>query len=286
MNWTKCPVDLLVRISTETWEKPICQPFVLHLAATAFSRDRGTEGFVPSATIDTLAPWSQDGPTTKEVAESLVKCGRWVPCDGGYSLADWEFQRVPQAISEARAEAGRLGGLRSGESRRSKQNEAIASEVKQTKQNEVEERRLEEKRRDQIGEETISPPSADRASPDVPRIPKPRKVPTGDHPELIALFSELFESVTGSKPTIGAKDGAAMARMLKSHHTRPVIEERMRRCFEQRVPEWAWRDGPPTLSGFLSAAVFDKLAAVSTPTNGYHPQPNGRASAMSFLTDP
>lgn len=118
---------------------------------------------------------------------------------------------------------------------------------------------------------------------DVPRIPKPRKVPTGDHPELIALFCELFEAATGSKPTIGAKDGAAMARMLKTHG-RPVIEERMRRCFEQRVPEYVWRDGPPTLSGFLSAAVFDKLAHVAPATPNYtKPGPNGRLSPMAFL---
>ena len=52
-------------------------------------------------------------------ADALVEHGLWVVVDGGWRIHDWsEYQQA--TVSERRAEAGRKGGQRSGESRRSR----------------------------------------------------------------------------------------------------------------------------------------------------------------------
>lgn len=59
------------------------------------------------------------------LAAELVAAGLWIEADGGWRIHDWaEYQELTK--SEKRAEAGRKGGIRSGESRRrkSKQTEA------------------------------------------------------------------------------------------------------------------------------------------------------------------
>lgn len=153
----------------------------------------------------------------------------------------------------------------------------------------VERRDKREQESDHIAESASppSPPAPDLVEADLVSAPvrKPRKPPSGDHAEMITLWVELFERATGSKPTIqGGKDGAAVARILK--HGRDEVERRMRRCFETRQPEWAWRDGPPTLANFCSSSVFDKLLdVVPSPMAVHRAHSNGRPSPLSFLTD-
>lgn len=111
-----------------------------------------------------------------------------------------------------------------------------------------------------------TPPAAD-PSPSAQEVQKPkpeRKLATGDHPELIRLWEQLFEEATGSKPTINySADGNNLKARLKTH-TRAVIEARMRRCFAERIPDWKWREGPFSLSVFLSPAIFDALASIKS----------------------
>ena len=119
---------------------------------------------------------------------------------------------------------------------------------------------------EQIPESGKTPPSAD-PSPSAQEVQKPkpeRKLATGDHPELIRLWEQLFEEATGSKPTINySADGNNLKARLKTH-TRAVIEARMRRCFAERIPDWKWRDGPFSLSVFLSPVIFDALASIKS----------------------
>ncbi len=103
-------------------------------------------GFIPSALLPEIARKSRA--EADDLALQLVNAragglydkGLWVVCEGGFRVHDWdEYQPTPEEAEQRRtqrAEAGRLGGKRSGESRREasrSKNEADASES--TKQN-------------------------------------------------------------------------------------------------------------------------------------------------------
>lgn len=96
-----------------------------------------TDGFVPRAVVKQLAG-------DYRTAARLVSCGLWAEAeregDRGYAFVDWEQWQPSRAamtnLRRSRAEAGRLGGIKSGESRRSKA-EANASEDGSSKSNPV-----------------------------------------------------------------------------------------------------------------------------------------------------
>lgn len=92
------------------------------LAGTwASDENNTTDGFIPREQVEDWDPKLQ-------LAERLVAAGLWHPAehDGevGYRYHDWpDYQPTADEIAERRAKraaAGRLGGIRSGESRRSK----------------------------------------------------------------------------------------------------------------------------------------------------------------------
>jgi hypothetical protein len=91
------------------------------------NRNRSQNGFIPGIQIGVLyAKFSKRKST--ELARELVRVGLWEVVEGGFQIHDYnEYQSA--WISEKRAKAGKLGGIRSGESRKQtgKQNEAIAS---------------------------------------------------------------------------------------------------------------------------------------------------------------
>jgi len=61
---------------------------------------------------------------SKDEASELVEAGLWVETEGGYRFHDWAVYQ-DLSLSEKRADAGRKGGIKSGESRReAKQTEA------------------------------------------------------------------------------------------------------------------------------------------------------------------
>ena len=93
----------------------------------SWSADTGADGFVPTEIVQRHDP-------REKLAARLVDVGLWhrdeVDGEPGYRFHDWhDYQPTADEVEEKRAKraaAGRLGGLRSGQSRRSK-TEANAS---------------------------------------------------------------------------------------------------------------------------------------------------------------
>lgn len=81
---------------------------------------KARDGFIPTEAVAVLYPI----PTWKKEVTRLVSAGLWEPVDGGYVVHDYhDYQPTAEKAletSEAKAAAGRLGGLRSGATRRSK----------------------------------------------------------------------------------------------------------------------------------------------------------------------
>ena len=101
----------------------------LWVRAGSWSQRELTGGFIPRHIARTLGTTAQ--------AKSLVSCGLWLLVDGGYQFHDWDkHQMSVEEIKDRkrkRAEAGRLGGQASGESRRAASAEASASQVLEQK---------------------------------------------------------------------------------------------------------------------------------------------------------
>jgi len=94
-----------------------------------------TDGWIPRGQVRKLA--DVDNPL--ELAQRLIEIGLWEVVDGGYQVHDYLEYNPPAnkiiAIREARSEAGRRGGMASGESKR-KAN-AIANNTAEEKQNQT-----------------------------------------------------------------------------------------------------------------------------------------------------
>jgi hypothetical protein len=76
-------------------------------------------GFIPVAQVKSLyAGYAQK--LSAKLAKELVRTGLWTPAEGGYLVHDYHVYQPKADVSAVRAEAGRTGGLRSGETRRSK----------------------------------------------------------------------------------------------------------------------------------------------------------------------
>lgn len=95
----------------------------LWVRAGAWSMKHLTDGFIPDAVLSVLG-------TAKE-ADALVRVGLWTVSAGGYTFHAWDGRQPTKDEVEdrrsKRAEAGRKGGLKSGESRREAKGEAFAS---------------------------------------------------------------------------------------------------------------------------------------------------------------
>lgn len=126
----------------------------LWITALSYCGCQMSDGFVSARLLTMLGG-------TQEDAQALVESGLWEEAEGGYQIHDflqYNLAREDQVarqenLSEARAQAGRAGGLRSGEVRRSgreesmgqgrteasgKQNEATAKQIASNlKQNEA-----------------------------------------------------------------------------------------------------------------------------------------------------
>jgi len=90
------------------------------------NRQKKRTGFIPETQLPGL--YVRFTPKkAKDLAKELVRVRLWEKVDGGYLVHDYD-QYQPSSggggggsdLSSKRAEAGRAGGLRSGESRRSK----------------------------------------------------------------------------------------------------------------------------------------------------------------------
>lgn len=86
----------------------------LWVKAGSWSAQHLTDGVIPISVLSLLG-------AKRSHAEQLVKAGLWDAEPGGYSFRDW-FDYQPTAeksaeIKEKRREAGRKGGIASGQSR-------------------------------------------------------------------------------------------------------------------------------------------------------------------------
>jgi hypothetical protein len=83
-----------------------------------------TDGFLPAAVVKNFAHCDQP----LKVAEALVSAGLWEKQNGGYQIHDFldhnftaaEYKEHRDRQHETKARAGRLGGLKSGLTRRAK----------------------------------------------------------------------------------------------------------------------------------------------------------------------
>jgi hypothetical protein len=85
------------------------------------NRQPARDGFVPEAALPMLYPF---GGTLRKLAERLVEAGLWERVPHGFAIHDYhDFQPTKvdaEQVSARKAAAGRAGGLRSGQARRSK----------------------------------------------------------------------------------------------------------------------------------------------------------------------
>ena len=81
------------------------------------NRQKARDGFIPAAKVPILYPI----PQPMKVAARLVAVGLWEETDDGFVVHDYHEFQPSEDMRQARAEAGRRGGKRSGEVRRAKQ---------------------------------------------------------------------------------------------------------------------------------------------------------------------
>jgi hypothetical protein len=84
------------------------------------NRQPARDGFIPAEVVRVLYPM----PQPMKVAKRLVEVGLWEAEEGGFRVHDYHVYQPSadstEGLREKRAEAGRRGGQRSGEVRRSK----------------------------------------------------------------------------------------------------------------------------------------------------------------------
>src|SRR5699024_6485907 len=96
----------------------------LRVTAGSWVADHEQDGVIPRHALGLFGHRTRD-------AQALVEAGLWREVEGGWKFNNWtEYQPTSAELSEkraARAEAGRLGGLASGQSRREASASAKAS---------------------------------------------------------------------------------------------------------------------------------------------------------------
>lgn len=105
--------------------------------AGAWSCQQLTDGFIPRSIVEAFASRVLEAkPESASIASELVACGLWDETDGGYQFHDWsDYQYTAKEVAERRekrAEAGRKGGIKSGQTRRSKSEANASAKTKQT----------------------------------------------------------------------------------------------------------------------------------------------------------
>lgn len=93
------------------------------------NRQKVKTGFIPETKVPVLFPL----PQPMKLAAKLVAVGLWERADDGFQVHDYHDFQPSENLRAARSEAGKLGGARSGQVRRSKQAEKqLASPIEAT----------------------------------------------------------------------------------------------------------------------------------------------------------
>lgn len=79
------------------------------------NRQKTRDGFIPNAKVTLLYPLRD----TSKLSTRLVEVGLWDRVEGGFKVHDYhDYQPSSDSDQAKKAESGRIGGLRSGETRR------------------------------------------------------------------------------------------------------------------------------------------------------------------------
>lgn len=199
----------------------VAGPFamLLHVKALCYCARYLTDGFVPAAVVNSLVYWPPGVTVDNQaLAQALAQANAWELCEGGYRIHDYlEYQ--PSREDElqrraARAEAGKIGGLRSAQAKRQANAQASAQAKPQAngKQNstpspspsssptekatdvaDAEVGQLETK-----PELVLTPPPADTPSHKRQRKPKQQELPDPGKADLDAVRTHLFGAFAGA----------------------------------------------------------------------------------------
>lgn len=205
-----------------------------------------------------------------DAADELVAAGLWLETEDGYRIHDWaKYQE--RSTSEKRAEAGRIGGKRSGESRRSKADTETTPDLqkheatgKQTKQT------------GEANDEAGALPG--------PSLPNPTQDQTHPLDEEASTFEEHFWPAY--PPTNGRKPekGKALAQWRKL-----TVEQRRRALVGARnlakadtIPKHAHRFLRKDTGGEFP---FDDWQQPPTPATGGREPPSGALPVRGYDPD-
>lgn len=110
----------------------------LHVSALCYCAKYLTDGAIPERALSTLIDTTEVEANVKQLASHLVDVGLWNRSENGYEIHDYlDFNPTREevlATREKRSDAGKVGGLRSGQARREANSEAKTKQsAKQTR---------------------------------------------------------------------------------------------------------------------------------------------------------
>lgn len=259
------------------------QAFALDVAGICYSNKHATDGFIAAYALPAVLP-SLSSP--KRYAKKLVEVGRWLEADGGWvihDVADYQPTAEQQKeLSKKRAAAGKRGGSKSGDARRSKA-EANAKQVASTESNPVPSR-PEPKEEQPLGGE---PPDAMSLAVDVEGwdVPFPVKAAGGSFTEAVSGWARKvgLEVPRHGPPQDLTKRlleivGDVLGEAKHSHGVKvALIGELIGDVTGQEVSKEAWGHLRRLVS---TARPVPLLAAVTTALNG------GAGLTGEYASDP
>lgn len=190
-------------------------------------------------------------------------------------------ERVGYLLSKRTA--GSEGGVKSGESRRSKTKHCLDFASSETQAHGNPSASVPDSASASASDPSSAPvpdlfPEARSAPP-----PRPRREPTGDHARTIAAFDQRFRERFSQPPTWGAKQAGQVKALLAKHSADEVIR-RIGILFDS--PPAFLLNSPPDIATLVQH--FDKLVAPANLANGTRagPHPNApRNPVLSNLLD-
>lgn len=189
----------------------------LWVIAGSWSADQLTDGVV---SVERISRLCGDRRQAHLLAKSLVRAGLWVEVEGGYKYHEWhEHQPTAEAV-KAEKERKR----RNVADHRARRNQAITGNVTgytTGKESGLKSRPDPDPTRPDLKEKKSSTQAAPSLGlalvPSEPKKPGKPKAVAETHPqhgEVVDAYFAAFEAYRGTKPTFGARDGAAVKSLL------------------------------------------------------------------------
>lgn len=176
----------------------------LWLCGVAYCRKYLTKGAIPRAALPTLGiPTGQ----ARGLVAKLVDARMWVETEGGWQVHDYEamypnedFEKVVKDETRSKRKvAGQIGGLKSGQSRRSKAIDSLEASLL----------RFDEAHTSPIRTEETD--SGGTSPGDPPKKPHPIR-------DFLAIHEQMFTDRTGQRPAAyGAREGHIVRDLIDRH---------------------------------------------------------------------